>query len=61
MVQQWIEDQKWAGKESFFYSDSVNDLPLLEYVSHPIATNPDNQLRQIAEERGWDILDLPRI
>jgi phosphoserine phosphatase len=39
----------------------VNDLPLLEYVSHPIATNPDNQLREIAEERGWDILDLPRI
>ena len=61
MVQQWIEDQKWVGKESFFYSDSVNDLPLLDYVSHPIATNPDNQLRQIAEERGWDILDLPRI
>ena len=61
MVQQWIEDQKWVGKESFFYSDSVNDLPLLDYVSHPIATNPDNQLREIAEERGWDILDLPKI
>jgi len=39
----------------------VNDLPLLDYVSHPIATNPDNQLREIAEERGWGILDLPRI
>ncbi|HEY9571558.1 MAG TPA: haloacid dehalogenase-like hydrolase, partial [Pusillimonas sp.] len=42
----------------YFYSDSPNDLPLLEAVSHPIATNPSPVLRQVAQERGWTILDL---
>lgn len=41
-----------------FYSDSMNDLPLLEQVTHPIATNPDDRLRQLAKERAWPILDL---
>ncbi|MCA3157951.1 MAG: HAD-IB family hydrolase, partial [Burkholderiales bacterium] len=41
-----------------FYSDSANDLPLLEKVSTPIAVNPGNALRQIALERGWPVLDL---
>ncbi len=45
-------------ERSYFYSDSVNDLPLLEVVTHPIATNPSPGLRQIAQERGWHILDL---
>lgn len=44
--------------QSYFYSDSINDLPLLEKVSYPIATNPQNSLRQIAKERHWKILDL---
>ncbi len=41
-----------------FYSDSINDLPLLEKVSNPVATNPDPQLKAIAKERGWKILNL---
>ena len=41
-----------------FYSDSVNDLPLLERVDEPVATNPDARLRAIARARGWRILDL---
>ena len=44
--------------ESTFYSDSMNDLPLLEKVDHPVATNPDPRLRALAQERGWRILDL---
>jgi len=40
------------------YSDSLNDLPLLEWATHPVATNPDARLRTIALERGWRILDL---
>ncbi len=44
--------------EVYFYSDSPNDLPLLEAVSHPIATNPSPRLRSIAEEKGWKIIDL---
>ncbi|OZI40138.1 hypothetical protein CEK29_18610 [Bordetella genomosp. 5] len=44
--------------ESFFYSDSVNDVPLLEVVTQPVATNPSPRLRSIAAERGWQVLDL---
>lgn len=41
-----------------FYSDSTNDLPLLEHVSHPVATNPVPALAVIAAERGWPVLHL---
>jgi len=44
--------------ESTFYSDSINDLPLLEQVARPVVTNGDPKLRQIAAERGWDTLQL---
>ncbi len=44
--------------ESFFYSDSVNDVPLLEKVTRPIAANPSPTLRKIAQERGWQVIDL---
>lgn len=44
--------------KSFFYSDSINDLPLLECVSDPIATNPDDRLRSEAEKRHWPTLEL---
>jgi HAD superfamily hydrolase (TIGR01490 family) len=43
---------------SVFYSDSTNDLPLLESVSEPVATNPSPALEAIARERGWRILRL---
>lgn len=60
-VDQWLAGMgltRDAFDETWFYSDSPNDLPLLEVVSHPIATNPSDRLRAIAEERGWRILDL---
>ena len=40
------------------YSDSHNDIPLLEKVTDPVATNPDDTLRAVALARGWRILDL---
>jgi HAD superfamily hydrolase (TIGR01490 family) len=43
---------------SWFYSDSHNDIPLLEKVTDPIATNPDDTLRAHAKAKGWRILDL---
>jgi HAD superfamily hydrolase (TIGR01490 family) len=43
---------------SYFYSDSINDLPLLEEVSNPVATNPDDRLRNEAIKRNWPILEL---
>lgn len=48
----------WADVHTTFYSDSTNDLPLLERVTVPVATNPGDGLRQHALERGWRILDL---
>lgn len=44
--------------ESWFYSDSANDIPLLERVSHPVATNPDERLAALAGERAWSVLRL---
>jgi HAD superfamily hydrolase (TIGR01490 family) len=44
--------------ESWFYSDSINDLPLLERVTHPVAVDPDPRLAEIARQRGWRTLSL---
>jgi HAD superfamily hydrolase (TIGR01490 family) len=44
--------------ESWFYSDSINDLPLLERVTHPVAVDPDPRLAEIARQRGWRSLSL---
>lgn len=59
-MEQWLADRQlgWGDVESTFYSDSMNDVPLLEKVDHPVATNPDPRLRALAQERGWRILDL---
>ena len=59
-LQQWLHEQglTWEGIRSTFYSDSINDLPLLEKVNHPVATNPDARLRAVAQQRGWPILEL---
>lgn len=59
-VERWLAGRglDWLDVETTFYSDSMNDLPLLERVHHPVATNPDARLRTIALERGWRILDL---
>jgi len=43
---------------SWFYSDSLNDLPLLERVTHPVAVDPDDRLRAHAVARGWPIISL---
>lgn len=45
-------------ERSYFYSDSHNDIPLLELVSHPVATNPDSQLTAHAQMVGWPILKI---
>lgn len=60
-MHQWLAGlgHTLAGFEhSVFYSDSTNDLPLLEIVSEPVATNPSPALEAIARERGWRILRL---
>ena len=46
-------------EDSTFYSDSINDFPLLNVVENPVAVNPDNQLREISIKNSWKIIDLP--
>lgn len=59
-VESWLAQRqlRWADVETTFYTDSINDLSLMERVTHPVATNPDAALRAIASQRGWRILDL---
>jgi HAD superfamily hydrolase (TIGR01490 family) len=60
-VHQWLAElgHKLSDFDaSIFYSDSTNDLPLLELVSDPVATNPSPALEAIAQQRGWRILRL---
>ncbi len=42
----------------YAYSDSMTDLPMLEVVGNPVATNPEVELRKVAQERGWEIIDF---
>jgi len=60
-VHDWLASQDLTLDQlprSYFYSDSMNDLPLLEKVSNPVATNPDKHLRSEAAKRNWPILEL---
>ena len=55
---QWLYDNQERSEGSYFYSDSINDLPLLLEVANPIAVDPDAQLREQAQNRGWEIISL---
>lgn len=62
-LQQWLEsaeDQGFSGdlKECYFYSDSINDLPLMLEVANPVAVDPDDALRAHAESANWPIISL---
>ena len=60
LVQQWMQKNNFDDFSGVtFYSDSINDLPLLEAVEFPKAVNPDAMLEKISLERGWEIIDLP--
>ncbi len=60
-LESWLAQRGWGWDsfaDSFFYSDSLNDLPLLAKVNNPIAVDPDATLRKHAEQHGWRILTL---
>ncbi|UXZ53009.1 HAD-IB family hydrolase [Halomonas sp. 7T] len=57
-LKQWLEDQDLTMDGAWFYSDSHNDLPLLEQVEHPVAVDPDDTLRQHAKTHHWRIMSL---
>lgn len=54
----WLKEQGITPTQTVFYSDSQTDLPLLEYADMAIATNPNESLKRIAEEKVWPILEL---
>jgi HAD superfamily hydrolase (TIGR01490 family) len=57
-LHEWLAAHPFDLKEANFYSDSQNDLPLLELVGKPVAVDPDETLRDIAKQRGWPIISL---
>jgi len=59
-LEAWMQERglDWSQVHTTFYSDSINDVPLLEKANVAIATNPDERLRALATQRQWRILDL---
>ena len=59
-VKEWMDKNGYKDfSGTTFYSDSINDLPLLESVEKPIAVNPDDKLREISINNSWEIVNLP--
>ena len=57
-IQAWAEREGIQLGETWGYSDSFNDIPLLEFVDHPVAVDPDPPLRAHAQQQGWEIISL---
>lgn len=57
-LHEWLAHSDENLIDSWFYSDSHNDIPLLELVTHPVAVDADETLTQHAEMKGWDIISL---
>ncbi len=57
-LNEWMKENNCNLDNSWFYSDSRNDLPLLEIVANPVAVDPDDHLRETASKRGWPVISL---
>lgn len=57
-LEQWLTETGHNLQDSWFYSDSHNDLPLLKRVDHPVAVSPDERLKQHAKNANWPIISL---
>jgi len=57
-LERWLAETGLSLEGASFYSDSLNDLPLLERVTRPVAVDPDPKLRAEAERRGWPVISL---
>lgn len=51
----WLKEKNISPEKTIFYSDSINDLPLLEYADEAFCVNPDEKLREKAQKNGWEI------
>jgi phosphoserine phosphatase len=57
-LEEWMKPRGFNLVDSWFYSDSLNDLPLLEMVTHPVAVDPDETLAEHAGIREWPVISL---
>lgn len=57
-LREWLQRNPYDPAQAYFYSDSHNDLPLLNMVGNPVAVDPDAALRSEAQRRGWPIMSL---
>ena len=57
-LKRWLLENNRSLQDSYFYSDSHNDLPLLSMVDHPIAVDPDETLKAHAHAHGWHVISL---
>lgn len=57
-LKDWLAHHNWDFEKTWFYSDSVNDAPLLCNVDHAVAVDPDPRLQTLAEEKSWPVLSL---
>lgn len=57
-IDRWLTTYGLNPKASYAYSDSFNDLPLLEWADHPVAVDPDEKLLAVAEQRNWPVISL---
>ena len=57
-IKEWMLEHKVQSDDCWFYSDSNNDLPLLNMVNKPVAVDPDDILRAVATEKNWPIISL---
>ncbi len=58
LLEEWLKASTETMQDSYFYSDSHNDLPLLKLVDHPVAVDPDEKLTAFATENNWPIISL---
>ncbi|MGZ8164476.1 MAG: histidinol-phosphatase [Methylobacter sp.] len=58
LLEEWLKNSTESMQDSWFYSDSHNDLPLLKLVDNPVAVDPDDKLDQFAKESKWPVISL---
>ena len=60
-IERLARERGFALPESYAYSDSASDLPMLRLVGHPVVVNPDKELLRVAREEGWEVLRFDRL
>ena len=57
-LNEWLQENNMSLEGSVFYSDSHNDIPLLEQVERAVAVDPDEALEEFAKKKGWEVISL---